>query len=63
MSAKTTKALVAALVVAGSLGSVPVAQAQSQIGNGIPAEVYDQVSAPSQADAPDDHHPKAGAYR
>jgi hypothetical protein len=59
MSAKTAKALFAALVVAGSLGSVPVAQAQSQIGNGIPAEAYDQVYAPSQADAPDDYHPRA----
>ena len=65
MLTRTTKALVAALVLAGSLCSVPAAQAQSQIGNGLPAELSGQLHAPSEApvDSPKNHHPKAKAFR
>jgi hypothetical protein len=65
MFIKTTMAVVAALVLAGSLGSVLVAQAQSQIGNGTPAELYGLFYGPSEApvDLPKNLHPKAKASR
>jgi hypothetical protein len=65
MFTKTTMALVAALVLAGSLGTARVAQAQSQIGNGISADVYNQAYAHSRAlvSSPKDHHPKARSFR